>query len=95
MPVVPVAVQPTKKPPSRFFKSKSAPVVNNPAPLRPLEVTPNQPLQQPLPPAKGKFYNNLFRSTILNCMTTFVQSKLLCKANVLPQLSAHCDLRKI
>ena len=57
VPVVPVAVQPTKKPPSRFFKSKSAPVVNNPAPLRPLEVTPNQPLKQPLPPAKGKFYN--------------------------------------
>merc|ERR1719362_1804696 len=44
--------KPPKKPPSKFFKSKSAPVVSNPAPLRPLEVTPNQPLKQSLPPAK-------------------------------------------
>jgi len=48
---VPV-VQAPKKAPSKFFKSKSAPVVGNPAPLRPLEVTPNQPLKQSLPPAK-------------------------------------------
>ena len=45
-------VQAPKKAPSKFFKSKSAPVVSNPAPLRPLEVTPNQPLKQSLPPAK-------------------------------------------
>ena len=89
----PPVVPPAKKPPSKFFKSKSAaaPVVNTqPAPLRPLEVTPNQTLKQSLPQAKGNMLLGLHQMIFLYLQNKYKKEMIFLSSEKRIKINAIC-----